>query len=53
MSKETQLSVLSFVPDVSQEIDRMKIEDYDERLDPQVDLSLLSQKDKELSDENE
>lgn len=53
VSKETQLSVLSFVPDVSQEIDRMKIEDYDERLDPQVDLSLLSQKDKELSDENE
>ncbi|MCU9778203.1 phage portal protein, partial [Enterococcus faecalis] len=38
VSRETQLGVLSIVPDVTQEMERIKDEETEERLNPQVDF---------------
>ncbi|HBI1976717.1 TPA: phage portal protein, partial [Enterococcus faecalis] len=53
VSRETQLGVLSIVPDVTQEMERIKDEETDERLDPQVDFSKFAQTTEEVTEEHE
>jgi len=53
VSRETQLGVLSIVPDVTQEMERIKDEETEERLNPQVDFGKFTRTTEEVTEEHE
>ncbi|MRI75300.1 phage portal protein, partial [Enterococcus mundtii] len=53
VSRETQLGVLSIVSDVTQEMERIKDEETEERLNPQVDFGKFTQTTEEVTEEHE
>ncbi|EOI6436928.1 phage portal protein, partial [Enterococcus faecalis] len=53
VSRETQLGVLSIVSDVTQEMERIKDEETEERLNPQVDFGKFTQATEEVTEEHE
>lgn len=53
VSRETQLGVLSIVPDVTQEMERIKDEETEDRLNPQIDFTEITQTTEEVTEEHE